>query len=237
MKAKSSMLLKTLPALLLLGACSSDRSNGGNATPAGPIAIPSVLSGTAPPPSQVAEPEPPEGVSVPAGTRSFSLDTSVPNVPLEAHGLPTGVSLNARLASAGGQREIQLLDAAGRVETVAAGDWNLPAVAAADARGRVLVCWNRLTGPEPAVGATPHPSAGLSLQCRLRVGGTYSDELGVGAAGVPCWLKDVTTTDASTFSIRYFKNKSGWLFGPAADGDGVFTRTFDGDTLSDPIAD
>ena len=40
----------------------------------------------------------------------------------------------------------------------------------------------------------------------------------------------------NTFTISFHRAGNGNVIGPAADGDGEFARTYDGTTLSDPMA-
>jgi hypothetical protein len=219
------------------GASASDpvASGGASQGSSGPIPLASALESSASPLAPAPGQNRPLGMTVEQDQPLFSLDVSQPNVTLTAHGLPPGVTLGARLANAGGQRAIELTDSAGRVEMVAEADWNLPAVAALSANGTLLVCWNLLTGPESEEGGMPHPSTGLALYCRSRKDGSYSDAFAVAETGVPCWLKDVKAEEGDGFSILYFRNQSGWLIGPPAEGDGIFRQGFDGTNLAPPV--
>lgn len=224
--------LYSVALLVALTACNSSRASSSTGRPSGPIGTPtSVPTGSASAPVQ---PTLPKGITVKGGKPLFSLDTSEPDVALPIHGGPPGVVLDARLASTGGQREIRLTDSYGRAELVAPSGWNILAVAAFQANGDLAVCWNLLTGPESAPGAMPHPSAGLALKCRLRQSGKYGKVIDVAPDTAPAWLVDVTASSGSTYIVKYYRNKDGWLITPPSKGDGVFTRTLSSSGLGSP---
>lgn len=183
---------------------------------------------------QPAQPPLPNGIEVEGGKPLFTVDRITPDVPGVLRGGPAGATLHVWLASPGGKRSISYEPAPGApaIELVAAA-WVLSPVGAFDAAGAALFCWNRLTGPETAPGAMPHPTQGLPLVCRAVQGGKAGAELTV-SADVASWLQDIALENGK-LAVRYYRNQEGWLVGRNKPGDGLYSRTFDGQSLGPQV--
>lgn len=178
------------------------------------------------------EPPPPPGITHEGGTL-FSMDTSVAEAEGALHGGPVGAALIARLASSSGMRRLVYRAGPGAPEQVLVrAGWNLPPVGRARADGGLLFCWNRLSGSSDAQAPMPHPSAGLRVECRYRdISGNLGVVLDATVDAVPTWLLDLTPGDADQIVLRLHRNQDGWLVGRPRPDDGIFTRTFDGQSL------
>lgn len=167
------------------------------------------------------QPSPPPGLSH-EGDTLFSLDVAAREVGAETRGAPEGVALLGVLADQGGRRALVVREGDRAVEVAPPG-WHLPPVGAW--RGEeALICWNTLTGPESAPGAMPHPSGGLSLQCR-QGGRSLGPAVSFDAGGAPAWLVDVQV-EGDGWLVTAYHNAAGWLLGEVRDGDGLRARTF-----------
>jgi hypothetical protein len=172
----------------------------------------------------------PLSVSLPTG-RAYQMDTTTPEVAGVVHG-STGLELSARLADPSGRRALHLKAQDGTTADVAGSGWSILPVASADDSGPILVCWSQLRG-ESLDGEMPHPSAGMQLLCRHGTIDALGATFDAGHDLAPTWLSNISGDTATGFEIRYIRTGSGWLFGPAQPGDGIFARSYDGTTLGE----
>lgn len=160
-----------------------------------------------------------------AGTK-FGVDTSNPEVVNPVSGDSGEFQVIARLASPGGKRTIILASSTSEQE-IAAADWNLPPVGVRSVTSgpdlsAILICWDTLTGAEPAPDKMPQPSAGMKLYCRYRnKAGQLSERLPIGFDN-PTWLKSVGVELDGTFSVMMLRDGAGTFFGKVTPGDGLY---------------
>jgi hypothetical protein len=178
-------------------------------------------------------PTPPPEIHL-EGDSLFSLDVETSVIEARLQDGPQGARLTEELASNGGKRAILYRPSAdGPQELVAEPGWHILPAGAVDEAGNLLVCWNRLTGPETAKGAMPHPSAGLALICRYRSGGKWGTEI-VAGADVPSWLQTIRL-DGDNLVVRYHRNPSGWLVNDVEEGDGIWERRLVAGSFEEPV--
>ncbi len=187
----------------------------------------------------------PEGLEVPDG-HLFSVDSRTSAYAFPVDGAP-GVELVGQLAGPGGQRRI-LYGPVGAATEVLAEGWLLPPVAAADASGRTIACWNELTGgtTDLTEGSLPDPTQGLSLLCRLREGEVWGAATRLGSGFTASWLKTIEAQGAGSFRVAYYADGGlfvrptsaddgdyAQLLGPAGPGEVELVARVDPDLLDD----
>jgi len=232
------------PLLLAALACSEDEtrhegpfadptltSSGGSSQQGSAGSSAAAPTGAAPVPAAPTQATAPLSVELPTG-RAYRVDTTTRDVAGVVRG-NSGVQLNAHLADDVGHRALSLRASDGKTVDVAPSGWSILPVASADEQGKVLVCWSQLRG-ESLDGEVPHPSGGMQLLCRYGSFDALGETFDAGHDRAPTWLSDVTGDSTSGFEVTYIRTGSGWLIGPAQEGDGIFVRSFDGVTLGEP---
>jgi hypothetical protein len=168
----------------------------------------------------------------PSAETKFAVNTSHFEEAAPVVGAESTYQVVARLASPGGKRQILLIHG-DTEEEVAPGGWNLPpvgvqALSAGPDQNAILVCWNTLTGAEPAADRMPQPRHGMSLLCRYRPhGGSFGPTLNVGFDN-PNWLRSVAVDTQGSFSVEILRDAAGTFFGKVTAGDGLYSVRLSG---------
>ncbi|GMV43907.1 MAG: hypothetical protein AMXMBFR64_56230 [Myxococcales bacterium] len=170
-------------------------------------------------------PADPEGYASEGG---YALDRKGAVHSLAVHG--SRDVIDGVLADADGRRSLEWRTADGDTLPVAPPAWNLPAVAAVNASGEGLVCWNRLTGRGDGM---PHPTEGVALLCRTRSGDTLGPEVALPSSSATAWLQAVVARPDGSFRVLAWHD-DGWLGGPVREGHGRWEHVVRDGALDSP---
>jgi len=163
---------------------------------------------------QARAPQAPDGFSY-TGQSLFGLDrkTAVITTGVQGH---AGYSVQGRLANDQGQRTLVLVHGQ-REFVIADPGWLSPPVAAMNAQGEILICYNRFIGETSQLteGMLPDPTQGVDALCRSWKKGRMDPEVQVGSAGRKAsWVISMNAQPNGQFRLQYLAD-DGWLMDPS----------------------
>lgn len=133
------------------------------------------------------------------------------------------------------RREISItIDNNGETAVVAESGFHILPTSAAQEDGRIMICWNTLTGEKSEYsGMMPDPARGMSAYCRQLKDGVLGQTHLIRSPTVGCWIKQVIAMPDGRFRLIY-KGDDGWFSAEQKPLHGTYSVFFENGAWTTP---